>query len=99
MVRLFLSRHQLSFFFEPSQTTQHLIMKFLVAVLIFGVANGLVAPRPAASSIRRSTQLAESFGFEYAEDTYENQPDFLKGGESGLKCIFHCGCILIIYIL
>ena len=26
-----------------------------------------------------ATKLSESFGFDFAEDTYANQPDFLKG--------------------
>jgi hypothetical protein len=33
----------------------------------------------APSAGRSQTQLQESFGFDFAEDTYSNQPDFLKG--------------------
>jgi len=32
-----------------------------------------------ASPTRRATQLRESFGFDFAEDTYDNQPNLLKG--------------------
>lgn len=32
-----------------------------------------------APSTRRSTQLRESFGFDFAENTYSNQPNLLKG--------------------
>ena len=31
------------------------------------------------SAGRTQSQLRESFGFDFAEDTYANQPDFLKG--------------------
>ena len=31
------------------------------------------------SAGRSQTKLSESFGFDFAEDTYANQPEFLKG--------------------
>ena len=34
---------------------------------------------PGSSTTRPATKLSESFGFDFAEDTYANQPDFLKG--------------------
>jgi hypothetical protein len=52
-------------------------MKLLLLALLSSTASAWVAPQ---SAIRqRSTQLWESFGFEYAEDTYGNQPDLLRG--------------------
>ena len=38
-------------------------------------ASAFVVP----GSSRPATKLSESFGFDFAEDTYANQPDFLKG--------------------
>jgi hypothetical protein len=48
---------------------------FLVAVTA-GVAGAF---SPSASGARQATQLHESFGLGLGEDTYENQPDLLKG--------------------
>ena len=45
----------------------------LVASLV--AASAFVTP----GANRPATKLSESFGFDFAEDTYENQPDFLKG--------------------
>ena len=45
----------------------------LVASLV--AASAFVVP----GASRTSTKLSESFGFDFAEDTYANQPDFLKG--------------------
>jgi hypothetical protein len=45
----------------------------LVATLV--ATSAFVTP----SGGRSLTQLHESFGFDFAENTYDNQPDFLKG--------------------
>jgi hypothetical protein len=47
----------------------------LVLVASLAVTSAFVAP----SAGRSQTQLREGFGFDFAEDTYSNQPDFLKG--------------------
>ena len=49
----------------------------LVLAATTAATSAFVAPsnKPFATS----TQLSESFGFDFAEDTYKNQPDFLKG--------------------
>jgi len=53
------------------------MMKNILIVLIasLAVATAFVAP----SAARPMTKLSESFGFDFAEDTYSNQPEFLKG--------------------
>ncbi|KAL7555378.1 hypothetical protein ACA910_022364 [Epithemia clementina (nom. ined.)] len=52
-------------------------MKFLVLALCLAFADSFnVASRTA---VRPNTQLQESFGLGLGEDTYTNQPDFLKG--------------------
>mmetsp|Transcript_10041 Transcript_10041/g.13266 ORF Transcript_10041/g.13266 Transcript_10041/m.13266 type:complete len:216 (-) Transcript_10041:75-722(-) len=52
-------------------------MKFLVLALsMVSAASFGVAPQ---SAVRTSTQLHEGFGLGLGEDTYANQPDFLKG--------------------
>jgi hypothetical protein len=51
--------------------------KLLLLVLFSSSVSAWVAPQSATR--QRSTQLRESFGYEYAEDSYVNQPDFLKG--------------------
>ena len=51
-------------------------LKFLIVALAAGVANAFA---PASLAARQSTQLHESFGLGLGEDTYENQPDLLKG--------------------
>ena len=48
----------------------------MLVALTAGVASAFA---PATSAVRKTTQLHESFGISYAEDTYENQPDLLKG--------------------
>jgi len=52
-------------------------MKLLLLALslVSAAAFSGVAPQ----STRTSTRLHESFGLGIGEDTYENQPDFLKG--------------------
>ena len=47
----------------------------LVLVATAATTSAFVAP----SATRPATKLSESFGFDFAEDTYSNQPDFLKG--------------------
>jgi hypothetical protein len=54
------------------------IMKlFLLAV----AASSVTAFAPSASRVNKAsgTQLYETFGLGLGEDTYENQPDLLKG--------------------
>lgn len=50
----------------------------VVAVATASVVSGF-SPSSSTFGVRQSTQLQESFGFGFAEDTYENQPDLLKG--------------------
>lgn len=50
-------------------------MKVILYALLVGFASAF-APK---SAIRSSTQLHETFGLGIGEDTYENQPDLLKG--------------------
>jgi hypothetical protein len=60
------------------------MMKLLILALIVGLSHGLVVSRPwAGRSVRRETHLSETFGLGLGEDTYENQPDLLKGGTIG----------------
>lgn len=50
------------------------------AFAILSLAVSIHAFSPISSSSRLgSTKVQESFGFGFAEDTYKNQPDFLKG--------------------
>lgn len=50
----------------------------MLAVTTVATTAFVVSPsQPLAG--RPTTQLSESFGFDFAEDTYKNQPDFLKG--------------------
>lgn len=51
-------------------------LKLLIVAISAGVANAFA---PASFAARQSTQLHESFGLGLGEDTYENQPDLLKG--------------------
>eukprot|EP00526_Cylindrotheca_closterium_P020737 CAMPEP_0113631320 /NCGR_PEP_ID=MMETSP0017_2-20120614/16275_1 /TAXON_ID=2856 /ORGANISM="Cylindrotheca closterium" /LENGTH=214 /DNA_ID=CAMNT_0000541823 /DNA_START=62 /DNA_END=706 /DNA_ORIENTATION=+ /assembly_acc=CAM_ASM_000147 len=51
-------------------------MKFLLLAIIASVAGAFA---PSSGMARQATQLQESFGLDFAEDTYENQPDLLKG--------------------
>jgi hypothetical protein len=52
-------------------------MKLLVfALSLVSAASFGVAPNTAA---RSSTRLHENFGLGIGEDTYDNQPDFMKG--------------------
>jgi hypothetical protein len=53
-------------------------MKFLIVALLAHAAAAFNLARPALTA-RSSTQLYEDFGFSFAESTYENQPDPLKG--------------------
>lgn len=58
------------------------MMKLVVLSVLASLASAYV---PARSFVTRpSTQLHESFGFDFAEDTYKNQPDEL-GGEANYK--------------
>ena len=47
----------------------------IVLAATTAATSAFVAP----SATRPQTKLSESFGFDFAEDTYANQPDFLKG--------------------
>lgn len=52
-------------------------MKIVLLALLAGPSSAFtVAP---AHSVRPKTQLKESFGFDFAEDSYGNQPDPLAG--------------------
>jgi hypothetical protein len=51
-------------------------LKFMLVAVTAGVASAF---SPSTFGVRKDTQLHESFGFGFAEDTYENQPDLLKG--------------------
>jgi hypothetical protein len=53
-------------------------MKLVIIALVAHAANGFNVARPTLMS-RSSTQLYEDFGFSFAEQTYENMPDPLKG--------------------
>jgi hypothetical protein len=52
------------------------MMKLLLLAFFSGAVSAWVAPK---SATRQPTKLQESFGIEFAEDTYDNQPNFLKG--------------------
>lgn len=52
------------------------MMKLTCLALLFGAAFSF---QPISAPTRQATQLRESFGFDFAEDTYGNQPDLLKG--------------------
>jgi hypothetical protein len=54
------------------------MMKLAVFCLLAGAAVSFSSVSQTAPT-RRSTQLRESFGLDFAEDTYKNQPDMLKG--------------------
>jgi hypothetical protein len=51
-------------------------LKLLLVAVTAGVTSAFA---PAGVVGRQSMQIQESFGFGFAEDTYENQPDLLKG--------------------
>ena len=51
-------------------------MKFLLLAIIASVAGAFA---PSSGMGRQATQLQETFGLGIGEDTYENQPDLLKG--------------------
>lgn len=51
-------------------------LKLILVAATAGLANAFA---PAGVSGRQSLQLHESFGLGVGEDTYENQPDLLKG--------------------
>lgn len=55
-------------------------MKVILYALLASVASAFAPP----SSVRPSTQLRESFGFDFAEDSYANQVAEL-GGEQEYK--------------
>lgn len=58
------------------------MMKLFVLAVVASLTS---AYAPARSFVTRpSTQLQESFGFDFAEDTYKNQPNEL-GGEANYK--------------
>ena len=51
-----------------------------LTLLLVAVTAGVTSAfAPAGVVGQQSMQLHESFGFGFAEDTYENQPDLLKG--------------------
>ena len=53
-------------------------MKFVILALLASLTSAyVVAPKSFAT--RQPTKLHESFGFGFAEDTYDNQPNLLKG--------------------
>lgn len=52
------------------------MMKLTVLALL---ASAAFSFSPISQSTRPAIQLRESFGFGFAEDTYENQPALLKG--------------------
>ena len=58
-------------------------MKIVALALLPAIASGYVAPKAFVSS-RPTTQLQESFGFDFAEDTYKNQAAEI-GGEAAYK--------------
>lgn len=56
------------------------MVKLVLFAGLVGFASAFVAAPPKPFAVRQSSQLHESFGFkDLAEDTYDNQPDFLKG--------------------
>eukprot|EP00542_Grammatophora_oceanica_P009889 CAMPEP_0194043030 /NCGR_PEP_ID=MMETSP0009_2-20130614/14731_1 /TAXON_ID=210454 /ORGANISM="Grammatophora oceanica, Strain CCMP 410" /LENGTH=221 /DNA_ID=CAMNT_0038687105 /DNA_START=84 /DNA_END=749 /DNA_ORIENTATION=- len=55
-----------------------LLTKFVV-VVIASSAGVAAAFRPASTFVRPSTQVKESFGFDFAEDSYENTPEVILG--------------------
>ena len=52
------------------------MMKLTCLALLFGVTSSF---QPISTPARQATLLRESFGLDFAEDTYKNQPDLLKG--------------------
>lgn len=58
-------------------------MKLLIILAAVGSFVSSYAPSTSFVT-RRSVKLHESFGFDFAEDTYKNQPDVL-GGEANYK--------------
>jgi hypothetical protein len=53
------------------------VTKFLVFAASVGATSAFVAP--SSSFVRPQIAVSESFGFEFAEDSYENTPDQLLG--------------------
>lgn len=51
----------------------------VVLAVTASAVSAFVTPQQNSPVARPVTSLSESFGFGFAEDTYENQPDFLKG--------------------
>ena len=51
-------------------------LRLLLVAAVAGAANAFA---PSNLAVRQSTHLHESFGLGIGEDTYENQPDLLKG--------------------
>jgi hypothetical protein len=51
------------------------MMKSIVFILLTGAA----AFSPISQTVRKSSQLRESFGLGIGEDSYENQPKLLRG--------------------
>jgi hypothetical protein len=54
------------------------MMKLAIVAVLAGVACAF-SPIKQAVVGRQSTQLRESFGFDFAEDSYANQPKLLRG--------------------
>lgn len=53
------------------------MMKLLIVALLSSAISAYIVPRPLTA--RLSTRLQESFGLGIGEDSYENQPVFLRG--------------------
>lgn len=51
-------------------------LKLLFIAVTAGIASAF---SPSSQVARKGTQLHETFGLGLGEDTYENQPDLLKG--------------------
>ena len=51
-------------------------LKLFVLAVVAGFSSAFT---PSSFTARKSTVLHESFGLGLGEDTYENQPDLLKG--------------------
>ena len=61
---------------NSKSTTMAPVSNFLVLAVAAGSASAFVAPSTFA---RPATTLSESFGFDFAEDSYKNTPDQLLG--------------------
>ena len=65
--------------FAPVDSYLAIMMKLTCMALLCGAALSFQVIAPSTTTTRRSTQLRESFGFDFAENTYSNQPNLLKG--------------------